>query len=90
MGCLYSVGGLILGLLLMAAAVFVIYIIFTILGPLLSSLTLTGQVIAAILFIIGLNVLAYFASFVWGKRKPWFFFVCLVLSILFCLLPVLL
>ena len=31
---------------------------------------------------IGLNVIAYYASYVWGARKKWFFWVCLALTIL--------
>ena len=88
MGCL-------LGILGTALAIVVLYLLFSfidiIVGFVGSLLSSTGQEIAliviAIIVLVGMNVLAYCASFVWGQRKPWFFFLGLGLTILFCTMP---
>lgn len=39
-------------------------------------------ILAIVVGLVGLNVLTYCASYVWGMRKPWFFWVCLILTII--------
>ena len=44
-------------------------------------------ILGFIVLLVGMDVIAYFASFKWGMRKPWFFWAALVLSILALLFP---
>lgn len=45
-----------------------------------------SPVLAGLALLIGMNVLGYCASYVWGARKPWFFWLCLTVTILFLLM----
>ena len=67
--------------LIFATLYYGLYIIELVFVPLFALLSPAAKIIMAILFVIGLNVLAYFASFVWGQRKPWFFWLCFGLTI---------
>lgn len=40
-----------------------------------------------IVLLVGMDIFAYFASFKWGMRKPWFFWAALILSISALFLP---
>lgn len=62
---------------------FVLSIVEPIVGPWLESDT--GMTILFVVLLVGVNVLSYFASFVWGKRKPWFFWLGLFLTVI-CLI----
>ncbi len=75
----------ILAIIVVVAVFFVLYFIGTAIEPLLLLLTPTAEIIIAILFLIGMNVLAYFASYKWN-RKRWYFWLCLSLTVLFLLL----
>ena len=33
------------------------------------------------LVLVGANVVAFYASYIWGGRKPWYFPLCLIVSI---------
>ena len=57
-------------ILSMAAIVFMVAGLFT-LSPILGSIVL----------LVGMNIISYFASYKWEARKPWFFWVCLGLSL---------
>jgi hypothetical protein len=81
---IYKLLAILVLIVFFVALYFVNHILNMILGPLtplLSSLSPVAKIIMAILFVIGLNVLAYFASYVWGQRKPWFFWLCLCMTI---------
>jgi hypothetical protein len=43
----------------------------------------TAKFVLAIIFIVGLNVFAYFVTHVWNKSKHWFFYLLLVVTLLF-------
>ena len=57
-------------ILSMAAIVFMVAGLFT-LSPILGS----------IILLVGMNIISYFASYKWEARQPWFFWVCLGLSL---------
>ncbi len=46
-------------------------------------LTETSPTLAMMIMLIGANVISFFASYRWGKRKPWFFWVGLIISLFF-------
>lgn len=83
-------------LLFMAALFFVIYLFSLVvqaLTPWYMALPQTTQEILAFLLLVvilaGANVIAYFASYKWsgvGSRKEWYFWLCLVVSIVFLLM----
>lgn len=64
----------------------ILYPLKLIAGPLLD--TDTGIIIFVVVVFVGLNVLSYFASYVWGNRKPWFFWLGLCLTIIFMLMAI--
>lgn len=92
MGCLIPL----ITLLFMAALLFVLYLLglaVEALTPWYMALPQTTQDILAFLllvvFLAGMNVIAYFASYKWkgvGSRKEWFFWLCLVVSIVFLIM----
>lgn len=83
-----------LGLILGILAMFVVFFLFVFIGrivePLLNLLTQTGKnillVVAGIAFLIGINIIAYRESYVTGRRKWWYFWLCLGLTITFVIM----
>ena len=83
---LYTILGLILGIVGIVVAFLAIWGVCWVIEQI--SFVFPGiWAIAFVLFVIGMNVIAYFASYVWGRRKKWFFWACLVLTILGFTLP---
>ena len=86
----------ILAMILAGAVVFaVIFGIMAVINGidyLLQSPTMTEEtrttiiIIISLLAIVGANVLAFFQSYKWESRKPWYFPLCLVLSFVFLIM----
>lgn len=66
---------LVLCLILLAVAICVVFAIFIMLYKI-------HPLLAIFVFFAVINICAYCASFVWGGRKPWFFVVSLLMSII--------
>ena len=79
-GCLIPIILIILALLL---AGLIVYAIIMLIVWLFSLHIMIGFTV----FLGGMDVIAYFASYKWGMRKPWFFWLCLLASIAAPLLP---
>ena len=77
------VGPLLAAVFLLLCVGLVGYVGIMILEGLLSVHYLLGFIV----ILVGMDIIAYFASFKWGMRKPWFFWAALVLSILALLFP---
>lgn len=70
---------ILVAILVMAAAVFALWLVGTGIEWMLTWLPEGSDVVLAILFFVGLNVLCYFASYVWRtKLKPYHFWICLI------------
>ena len=76
----------VLSIALVVAIPAAIILIIAIAEPWLVTLpkeTQEGIIIAVVLItLIGMNIITYCASYVWEKRKKWFFWVSLILSII--------
>ena len=69
-------------ILVIAIGFVAIYLLCT-----LFSLLEAYPIIILLIVLVGMNILSYYASFVWGQRKPWFFWTGLFLSLGALLLP---
>ena len=89
--------GILKTLALLVALFLGIFLVFFLLGlvvdavkPLFLALPQIAQNILTVIFFLallaGMNVIAYFASYVWGQRKWWYFPLCLTLTIIFLLM----
>ena len=79
------IGGFLGGLFTIMAVIIILAIIIVIGGLLFWGLLLIHPALAIAVGAIGMNVISYCASYVWGARKPCFFWVGFILTIL-CLI----
>lgn len=75
------VGGVLSFLFLMLCVGLCAGLIVIVGGSILGAIFSINEILGLIILLVGGDVVAYFASFKWGARKPWFFWVALALSV---------
>ena len=79
-----------LAIIVIAAVLYVLYLIGLVVEPLWLLLPQVAKnvllVVFAIAFIVGMNIIAYRASYVTKRRDEWFFWLCLSVTVAFLLL----
>ena len=87
LGCFGSILG---GILAVVAIFFALWLVGTIIEALANFLPQEAKdilgIILGVALLVGMNIISYFASYVWGKRKPLFFWASISVTIAFLLL----
>lgn len=65
------------GIILMA------FLVDKVMGALFNCNVTLGLVIVYILMFGSMDIIAYFASYKWGRKSKWYFWVCIMLTVLF-------
>ena len=73
--------GCLLTLIILVVGIAVIFGIICLFAWLFQVLPPTVLWILGGLILIGANVVAFYESYVWGRRKTWYFPLCLIVSI---------